>query len=102
MDVDVVDNPDESRYEAFVDGELAGFAMYSVEDGHTVFFHTEVEPSHEGEGVGSALVTTALTDMRERGMPVIPICPFFARYIRKHPEWQDVLTPELKERFAHG
>ena len=102
MDVEVVDNPAESRYEARVDGRLAGFAMYRDDDGHRTFFHTEVDPSHEGEGVGRQLVTVALGDMRERGIAVVPMCPFFASVIRRNPEWQDVLTPELRARFQHA
>jgi uncharacterized protein len=102
VDVQVADNPAESRYEARAGDHLAGIAMYRDEDGRRVFFHTEVEPEHEGEGIGHALITTALGDMRERGIPVIPLCPFFARFIRHHPEWQDVLAPELRARFEHA
>ena len=76
--------------------------MYRDEDGQRVFFHTEVDPSHEGEGIGHELVTVALTDMREHGVPVVPLCPFFASFIRLHPEWHDVLVPELRARFEHA
>ena len=101
MDAVVTDNPGESRYEVHVGGELAGFAMYRTEDGSRVFFHTEVEPEHEGEGLGHLLVTTALGEMREQGTPVIPLCPFFAAFLREHPEWHDVLDPRLRARFEH-
>src|SRR4051794_26171239 len=102
MDAVVADNPAERRYEVSVGGEVVGFAMYRDEDGRRVFFHTEVSPGHEGEGLGHQLVEAALTEMRERGMPVVPLCPFFAAFIRKDPEWRDVLAPELKERFEHA
>jgi predicted GNAT family acetyltransferase len=99
VDIEVADSPAESRYEVLVDGELAGFAMYRTEDGNRVFFHTEVDPAYEGQGLGSRLVVKALGDMREQGVPVVPLCPFFARYIRRHPEWDDVLAPAIRERF---
>jgi predicted GNAT family acetyltransferase len=102
VDADVTDNPVESRYEIRVGGELAGFAMYRDEDGRRVFFHTEVDPRHEGEGLGSRLVATALGESRDRGTPVVPLCPFFASVIRRHPEWRDVLAPELRLRFEHA
>ena len=102
VDVVVTDNPAESRYEIRVGDELAGFAMYRDEAGRRVFFHTEVEPAHEGEGLGRQLVETALGDMRERGTAVVPLCPFFASFIRRHPEWHDVLAPELRARFEHA
>ena len=102
MSAIVSDNPAEGRYEARLDGEVVGFAMYRDEDGRRVFFHTEVDPSHEGEGLGHELVTTALTEMREQGIPIVPLCPFVAGFLRKHPEWRDVVAPELQSRFEHA
>src|SRR5436190_14920813 len=102
MAVEVADNPAESRYDVSVDGDVAGFAMYRDDNGRRVFFHTEVDPSHEGEGLGRQLVTTALGEMREQGTPLIPLCPFFAAFIRRNPEWRDVLAPELQARFEHA
>src|SRR5262245_34390226 len=102
MPATVADNPAESRYEVLLDGEVAGFAMYRDEQGRRVFFHTEVDPAHEGEGLGHLLVTQALTEMRAQGTPVVPLCPFFASFIRRHPEWHDVLAPELQARFEHA
>ena len=102
MKVEVADVPEASRYEVRVDGELAGFAMYREEDGSRVFFHTEVDSAREGEGLGRLLVTTALGEMRAQGRTVVPLCPFFAAFIREHPEWRDVLDPRLRERFEHA
>jgi predicted GNAT family acetyltransferase len=55
-----------------------------------VFTHTEVDPDHEGEGVGSTLVRGALDDARRRGMPVVPRCPFVRAWIERHPDYADV------------
>jgi predicted GNAT family acetyltransferase len=64
--------------------------------GKIMFTHTEVPPSHEGQGVGSALIRFALNSARERGLQVIPICTFFAAYIRKHADVQDLLDPAYR------
>ena len=93
--VDVVDNPDEERYEVLVDGKLAGSAFYDLKQGRIVFLHTEVDPSYEGHGVGSRLAQVALDNVRARGLRVVARCPFFARYIRHHPEYQDLLSSRL-------
>ena len=61
------DNPAERRYEAWVDGELAGLSEYEPRDGWLVFHHTEVKPEYEGKGVGSQLAKGALDDVRARG-----------------------------------
>jgi uncharacterized protein len=93
--VDVVDNPAEDRYEARVDGTVAGSAFYHRTPGRIVFLHTEVDPAYEGHGVGSRLAQVALDNVRARGLRVVARCPFFARYIRHHPEYQDLLSSRL-------
>ena len=65
--------------------------------GKIVFTHTEVPSAHEGQGIGSSLIRFALKSARERGLQVIPICPFFAAYIRKHAEEQDLLDPAFRK-----
>jgi predicted GNAT family acetyltransferase len=88
----VKDNPAELRYEAQDDdGTLVGEIRYAVEPGAVVLVHTDVEPAVEGEGVGSALVRFALDDLRARDLRVVPRCPFVAAYIRRHPEYDDLV-----------
>lgn len=53
--------------------------------------HTEVEPRYEGRGVGSALARTALDEARAAGLRVLATCPFFAGWIERHPDYQDLL-----------
>lgn len=91
MTIDVRDAPDRSRYEVTVDGELAGFAEYRDVDGARVFTHTEVFDAFEGQGVGSALASGALDAVRAAGTPVVAKCPFIAKYIERHDEYQDLL-----------
>jgi len=89
----VRDNPEKHRFE--IDLGDGGFAVaqYTLPQGKIMFTHTEVPPAHEGKGIGSALIRFALASARERGLKVIPICPFFAAYIEKHAEEQELLDP---------
>ncbi len=48
-------------------------------------------------GVGKALVERVVTDSRERGVKIVPLCPFANAMIQKHPEWQDVLGGRRKD-----
>jgi uncharacterized protein len=99
-DLLIRDNPEEQRFEADLgDGSLA-VAEYKLFPDMIVFTHTEVPPQHEGHGVGSALIRFALHSARERHLKVIPICPFFAAYIRKHAEEQDLLDPTWREKLG--
>lgn len=87
----VVDNPAELRYELEVDGTLAGILRYRTEPGIVVLVHTDVDPAFEGRGLGGQLVAGALDDIRARGLQVVPHCPFAAAYIRRHPEYADLV-----------
>jgi predicted GNAT family acetyltransferase len=62
--------------------------------------HTEVDPAHEGEGLGGAIARSVLDDIRRRGLLVQPLCKFMAAFIARHPEYADIVVPELRARFA--
>jgi predicted GNAT family acetyltransferase len=90
-DIDVRNNPGENRYEAWLDGELAGVAVYEPREDAVVFTHTEVDDRFEGHGVGSTLARRALDDVRAAHRSVVPLCPFIKAWIDKHPDYQDLL-----------
>lgn len=87
------------RFELTLDGETA-FTEYVVHDGALVLPHTVVPPAFEGKGVGSLLARTALGYARDHGLKVKPLCPFIAGYIKKHPEWQDLVDAAFRERLG--
>lgn len=88
----VSDNPAELRYELTVDGELAGEIRYRRLPGALALVHTEVDPKRHG--LGTELVRGALDDVRERGLHVVPVCPFVGAFIRRHPEYADLVTAD--------
>jgi predicted GNAT family acetyltransferase len=91
-DVEVTNNTELSRYEAHIDGQLAGFADYHLRSSSIVFTHTEVDDAFEGKGVASAIARTSLDEIRAAGVyDVIPQCPFYAGWIDKHPDYQDLV-----------
>ncbi len=91
-DLQVTHDEDQKRYEARVDGELAGSAYYDAADDLIVFTHTEVDEAFEGHGVGSALARFALDDVRADGRrKVVARCPFIKGWIDRHPDYQDLL-----------
>jgi predicted GNAT family acetyltransferase len=98
--ITVSNNPDKSRYEAFVDGELAGFAAYKLNPGRVVFTHTEIDDAFGGKGVGSVLAKAALDDVRSQEKWVTPLCRFIAGYIGKHPEYVDLVDEAHRGEFA--
>ncbi|HEY3629365.1 MAG TPA: GNAT family N-acetyltransferase [Jatrophihabitantaceae bacterium] len=91
-EISVRDDPAQSRYEIYVDGDRAGFSVYRDEPGRRVFTHTVVDDDYEGQGLGSRLAAEALDDTRSRGLSVVPRCPFIRAYIERHPAYADLLA----------
>jgi uncharacterized protein len=91
-DIQIVDNEADLRYEAHVDGTLAGWIDYKPRDSWLIFVHTEVPPAFGGRGIAARLASRALDDVRSRGLRVNPVCPFVAAYIRGHPAYQDLVV----------
>ena len=92
----VRDNPDESRYELLLDGDVAGEIRYRRRPDAIALVHTEVSASLEGRGLGADLVRAALDDLRARGLQIVPICPFVRSYIRRHPEYEDLVVERAR------
>jgi uncharacterized protein len=96
----VVDNPSLNRFEIDLGGGEFAFAAYNLLPGAIRFYHTVVPESHGGQGLGTALIKAGLAAARERGLKVIPICPFFAAYMQKHAEVQDLLDDAWRIKFG--
>lgn len=73
MQVDVKLSPGGDFFVAEVDGRRAGRLELVRRDGAIVYPHTTVEPEYEGNGVGSALVRTALDAARAEKAKVVPL-----------------------------
>lgn len=101
MTVEVRDAPEASRYEVWAGGELAGYTRYRLHDDRVTFTHTEIDPGHEGQGLGTQLARAALDDVRARGLMIVPQCPFIAGYIRRHrDEYLDAVLPTWRARVG--
>ncbi|MEV5876298.1 GNAT family N-acetyltransferase [Streptomyces sp. NPDC052101] len=91
-------NDAERRYEILVDGERAGLTAYLDHGEQRVFYHTEVDDAFAGQGLASRLVQEALTDVRRSGKRIVPVCPYVAKFLKKHEEFADitdVVTPDV-------
>ncbi|WP_258053558.1 GNAT family N-acetyltransferase [Streptomyces sp. Ru72] len=82
-----------NRYEILVDGKRAGLTAYRDRDAQRVFYHTEVDDAFAGQGLASRLVQEALTDVRESGKRIVPVCPYVAKFLKRHEEFADLVDP---------
>lgn len=90
MDLKVTDNPSKKRYEAVVDDSLV-FIEYIKTKEKIYLTHTDVPSALEGKGIGSSLVLEVLEDVERQDLTLIPLCPFVALYLKKHPEWKKLV-----------
>ena len=91
---EVTDNAALSRYEMVVDGVTA-FVTYAWHGDRLTLVHTEVPQALGGRGIGSSLATAVLEGVRSRGLRVVPECEFIAAFIKRHPEFADlVIAPD--------
>jgi uncharacterized protein len=82
MSVTVSDNTMANRYEARLDGVLAGVSEYELTPDTIIFLHTVVAEEFEGQGVGTAIA---------RDLHVRPLCPFIRGWMQRHPEYADLI-----------
>ncbi|MFF7368501.1 GNAT family N-acetyltransferase [Streptomyces tricolor] len=92
--VPVVERVDaRNRYEILVDGKRAGLTAYRDHAAQRVFYHTEIDDAFAGQGLASRLVQEALTDVRESGKRIVPVCPYVAKFLQRHDEFADLVDP---------
>ncbi|MGW0708332.1 GNAT family N-acetyltransferase [Streptomyces sp. NPDC002643] len=90
----VVERVDAERlYEILVDGRRVGVTSYRDRGEQRVFFHTEIDEAFAGQGLGAQLVQHALADARESGQRIVPVCPYVAKFLKRHDEFADLTDP---------
>lgn len=70
---------------------LAEMVYVMAGDTKMIVDHTEVDDSLRGQGVGKKLQAELVAYVREKGIKVVPLCPFAKVTFEKTPEWQDVV-----------
>jgi predicted GNAT family acetyltransferase len=98
--IEIRDNPELGRYEILDGGRLAGVANYRLRGSRLIFPHAEIDPEHQGAGLGSRLARFALDDARARELTVVALCPFIAGYIDSHPDYEDLVAPAMRARLS--
>jgi predicted GNAT family acetyltransferase len=93
MENEVRDNRREGRFELDLKGGRTAYVEYEeAGEGVLALTHTEVPAEFEGKGVGGALVRGALEIVRGENLKIVPACRFVSVYLRRHPEYQDLVA----------
>jgi hypothetical protein len=99
VQIAITDDADSHRYVIHVDGRRAGLLQYRLHPKSIELVHTEIYEEFEGRGLGSQLISFALQDARDRGLAVLPFCPFVNDYIQRHRQYVELVPEGRRAEF---
>lgn len=95
MNFQLINNESSKQYEFHVEDKIARIEYIRVKES-IYLTHTEVPISLEGKGIASSLIKATLAEIKSNNWTLVPLCPFVASYIKKHPEWKSLLQDGFK------
>lgn len=92
MIIEQFDRESKVFFKASEDGKEAGRMSYSwAGDRRIIIDHTEVNPDFKGQNIGKKMVMAAVNYAREKGIKILPLCPFAKSVFDRAEEIRDVL-----------
>lgn len=79
-----------SRYEMDEQGQTS-WADYRLSGGRLFLDHVESPPGLRGTGAAGRLMAALAADVRAQGLRITPICGYAAAWLRRSPEFRDLL-----------
>ena len=91
--IELEETGNKGRYAAHVAGseEVAELTYSRVSAALVIVDHTGVPDSLRGRGLGAKLAERVVSDARQHGFRIIPLCPFFKAQAARHPDWAGVV-----------
>lgn len=90
MSSQITHDPSTQRFTTQVDGHDAEL-VYRLQDGRLFIDHTGVPEAIGGRGIAADLVKAVLEYARAEGLRVVPACSYSAEYVRRHPQYADLV-----------
>lgn len=87
----ITDNTARKRFELNLDGHIA-FADYRREEAVLHIPHVEAPPALRGTGAAGDLMRGIMEFARANQLKIHPICGYAATWMKKHPEFHDLIT----------
>jgi len=89
--MEIIDNTSKNRFETEVETKTA-FIEYKKKEGKIYLTHTKVPEELEGQGIASSMVKEVLDIIEDKKLKMVPACSFIASYVKKHPEYENLLA----------
>ena len=99
-DYELKDDVHRQQYEFRIGNYTPKIEYIKSINGEIYLTHTEVPRELEGRGIGSQLVEKTLQDIERQGLRLVPLCPFVAAYIKKHPEWRRIVMRGINIKYT--
>ncbi|MDB5199323.1 MAG: N-acetyltransferase [Chitinophagaceae bacterium] len=91
----ITNNIKQSRFETQIDGEFA-YVDYRFYKDDIALMHTFVPEIGRGKGISSTLAKFALEYVKEQNLKLMVYCPFIAKYIKLHPEYESLIDKQYR------
>ncbi len=91
----LIDNVEQKQYEFHIDSYIPRIEYIKVKN-KIYLTHTEVPKKLENKGIGSKLVNQVFDIIKKENLTLIPLCPFVALYIKRHPKWKELVLKGIK------
>ncbi|WP_207433819.1 GNAT family N-acetyltransferase [Sabulibacter ruber] len=98
MDLTIINNEAAHRFETTVEG-ITAFIDYKLRPGVMWVLHTEVPQALEGRGIAGAMSKHVLEYIIAQKLQIVPLCPYMAAYLKRHPEYQYLVKPDASLRL---
>ena len=90
------DVPSARRFEegfADADGETRTvFADYAIQGDTRLILHVEADPHLRGGGAAGRFMQALAEHARAEGLKLAPRCSYAVAWLKRHPEYEDVLA----------
>lgn len=87
----IVNHKDKRRFEVNLGTEIA-YMEYRFQAGTKVLMHTYIPEKYRGKGNAARLIQQVLDDLRKAKTQVMVNCAVVSRFLKEHPEYNDVIV----------
>lgn len=91
MENTVRDNPERSRFELDVDGQIV-FGNYRRQGDVLAIIHVEAPVALRGTGAAGRFMQGLMDEMRQRQQKVLPLCGYARAWLKRHREFDDLVA----------
>lgn len=90
-EIKIFNNEPRHHFETLLGNGEYAFIENRWRKGALVLMHTLVPEQYEGKGIAGALAKFALEYAREKKLALVVYCPYVKAYMKRHPEYDDLL-----------